>query len=146
MSNVTEETIPKETKSTDMMMTWATRKLEVYGLEISDLSGKFTLNSKVFKVEINILFSLSNPKYKEIIKQRQHLQGINKRDCDTKPDLPINMVLGASCYARIKMQEIATGRWPEEPVAELTQYWRGCYVSRESDRFKQSNAIKNICW
>ena len=109
------------------------------------MSGKFTLNSKVFKKEINILLSLSNPKYKEIIKQQQHLQGTNTRDCDTKPDLPINMVLGASCYARIKMQEIAMGRSPEEPVAELTQYWRGYCVSRESDRFKQSNAIKNIC-
>ena len=109
------------------------------------MSGKFTLNSKVFKVEINILLSLSNPKYKEIIRQRQHLQDISTRDCDTKPDLPINMVLGASCYARIKMQEIAMGRSPEEPVAELTQYWRGYCVSRESDRFKQSNAIKNIC-
>lgn len=39
--------IQKETKIFDMMMTSTMRKLEVYDLEILDLSGKFTLNSQV---------------------------------------------------------------------------------------------------
>ena len=39
--------IQKETKIIDMTMTSTRRKLEVYDLEISDLSGKFTLNLQV---------------------------------------------------------------------------------------------------
>ena len=41
--------IQKEVKDIDKMMTSATRKLKVYDLEISNLSGKLTLNSKVYK-------------------------------------------------------------------------------------------------
>ena len=46
-------------------------------IEISDLSGKFTLNSEVYKVETNTLLSLPNREYKKIMKQHLHLRGIN---------------------------------------------------------------------
>ena len=36
--------IKKETKDIDMMMYSTTRKLEVYHVEISELSGKFKIN------------------------------------------------------------------------------------------------------
>ena len=116
------------------MITSTTRKLDVYDLEISDLLGKFTLNLKVYKVERNMLLSLPNPKYKKIIEQRQHLRGINMGDLPIKKqqlDLPINMILGASDYARIKVQEIQRGGSPGEPVVQLTQFWKGYYVFRE---------------
>ena len=60
-------------------------------------------------------------KYQEIIKERQHSQGINKNDRGTKPDLPIHMVLEPSDYARIKVQEILRVGSPGEPVTEITQ-------------------------
>ena len=43
-------------------------------------------------------------------------------NCNTKPDLPIRMVLGASDYARIKVQVTPRVGSPGEPVAELTQF------------------------
>ena len=80
------------------MMTSATRELDVYDFEISDLSGKFTLNSKVYKVETNTLLSLPNREYKNIMKQYLHLRGINMDHRDEKSDLSIHMLLGANCY------------------------------------------------
>ena len=56
-----------------------------------------------------------------------------------KSDLLIHMVLGASDYLQIKVQEIPRIGSPGEPVAKLTQL--GYDVSRERDRFKQSNVI-----
>lgn len=47
LSRLKMKLIQKETKIFDMMMTSTMRKLEVYDLEILDLSGKFTLNSQV---------------------------------------------------------------------------------------------------
>ena len=43
-------------------------------------------------------------------------------DNATKPELPINMMLGASNYARIKVPEMPRVGSPEKPVAELTRF------------------------
>ena len=114
--------IQKETRNIDMTMNSTTRKLEVYNLEILNLSGKFPLNSEVYKVERNTLLSLPNPKYNGIIEQHRHLPEINMNECDTKPDLPIHMFLRASVYAWIKARVIPRVGPPEELVAELTQF------------------------
>ena len=90
--------VQKKIKNIDMMMTSATRELDVYDFGISDLSGKFTLNSKVYKVETNTLLSLPNREYKNIMKQYLHLRGINMDDRDEKSDLSIHMLLGANGY------------------------------------------------
>ena len=70
---------------------------------MSDLSGKFTLNSNVYKVERNTVLSLQNQKYKEIIEQTQNLRDINKIDHNAKPDLSIHIVLVASGFAQINL-------------------------------------------
>ena len=97
--------VQEEIKNIDMMMISTTKKLKVYDLQILHLLGRFKRNSKAYKAEKKFL-SLPNPKYKHIIEQHQHLQGIKMNDCDTKPDLPIHMVLEATAYAQIKVQEI----------------------------------------
>lgn len=79
-----------------MMITLTTRKLEVHDVDISDLTEKFVLILKVYKVVRNTFLLLPNPKYKQIIEQDQHLWGTNMNDRNIKPDLPIHMVLGAS--------------------------------------------------
>ena len=61
--------IKKETKNIDMMMSSTTRKLQIYDVEISELSKKFIINSAVYKVKKNALLSLPNPKYKAITDQ-----------------------------------------------------------------------------
>ena len=83
--------IKKEAKNMDMMMSWTTRKLEIYDMEISELSEKFKINSAVCKVEKNRLLSPPDPKYKAILEQYKHLASINRNDNDTKPELPIHM-------------------------------------------------------
>ena len=119
--------VQKKIKNIDMMMTSATRELDVYDFGISDLSGKFTLNSKVYKVETNTLLSLPNREYKNIMKQYLHLRGINMDDRDEKSDLSIHMLLGANGYRRIKVQEILRVGSSGEPVGELTQFgWVLC--------------------
>lgn len=84
--------IQKEIKNTGIVMT-STR---------SDLPGKLNLNSKV-KCKRNTLLSLPNQKYEKIIEQHQHLRGINMNQWNRNPDPPMNMVLGTSDYAWIKV-------------------------------------------
>ena len=50
-----------------MMMPSVTRKLEIYDVEILELSEKLKINSAVYTIEKNTLLSLSNPKYKAIL-------------------------------------------------------------------------------
>ena len=98
--------IKKEIKNIDMRMSSTTRKLEINDVEISELSEKFKINSPVYIVEKSTLLSLPNPKYKAILDQYKHLRGVNMNDDDTKPELPINMILGASDYERIIVPEM----------------------------------------
>ena len=76
------KSIKKETKNIDMMMPSTTRELEIYDVEISELSEKFKINSPVYKVEKKTLLSLPNQKYKAILDQCKHLTGINMNDKD----------------------------------------------------------------
>ena len=112
--------IKKETRNIDMMMCSTTKKLEIYDVEILELWQKFKINSAVYKVEKNTLLSRPNPKYKVIIDQYKHLVGINMNDNDTKPELPILMILGARYYPRIKVPEMPRVGSTRESVAELT--------------------------
>ena len=105
LSKLKVKPVQEEIKNIDMMMISTTKKLKVYDLQILHLLGRFKRNSKAYKAEKKFL-SLPNPNYKHIIEQHQHLQGIKMNDCDTKPDLPIHMVLEATAYAQIKVQEI----------------------------------------
>ena len=52
-----------------MMMFSTAKKLEIYDVEISELSEKFKINSAGYKVEKNTLVLQLNPKYKTIIDQ-----------------------------------------------------------------------------
>ena len=113
-------------------MSSTTRKLEIYDVEVSELSEKFKINSPVYIVEKSTLLSLPNPKYKAILDQYKHLRGVNMNDDDTKPELPIHMILGASDYARIIVPEMPRVWSPGEPAAELTRFgWVGYHVPRK---------------
>ena len=103
-------------------MSSTTRKLETYHVEKTELSEKFKINSPVYKVERNTLLSLSNPKYKAILDQYKHLKCINMNGNDSKPELPIHMILGVSDYARVKVPEMPRVGSPGEPVAELARF------------------------
>ena len=112
--------VRKETKRIEMMMHSTTRKIDVYEVEIKDVTGSFKITTEVSKVERETLISLPNPNYETVLQQHQHLRDITMNDTDTKAELPIHMILGASEYTRIKIQEMPRIGQSGEPIAELT--------------------------
>ena len=80
------------------------------------------METEVNKVDMRVLLSVPNPRYAEKINQYPHLEGVVMDDKDSKPILPIHLILGASEYSHIKTvtkQKIGS---PGEPVAELTAF------------------------
>ena len=59
-----------------MMMHSTSRKIDMFEVEIKDLSERFQLKSEASKVEREILLSLSNPNYEEFLKQHHELRNI----------------------------------------------------------------------
>ena len=113
--------IRRETERIEMMIHSTTRKIDVFEIEINDVSGDFQFKAEVSKVERETLLSLPNPNYESVLRQHQHLRDIKMNDTDTKAELPIHLILGASEYTRIKVQEMPRVGQPGEPVAELTR-------------------------
>ena len=114
--------IRKETKHIEMMMHSTTRKIDVFGIKINDVSGNFQLTEEVTKIERETLLSRPNPNYESVLRQHQHLRDTKMNDTDTKVDLPIHLILGASEYTTIKVQEMPRVGQPREPIAELTRF------------------------
>ena len=104
-----------------MMMHLTTRKIDVFEIEIDDISRDFQLKAEVNKVERETLLSLPNPNYESVLRQYQHLRDIKVNDTDTKEELPIHLILGASEYISIKVQEMPRAGLPGQSVAELTR-------------------------
>lgn len=59
-----------------MMMHSTSRKIDMFEVEIKDLSERFQLKSEASKVEREILLSLPNPNYEEFLKQHHELRNI----------------------------------------------------------------------
>ena len=109
-----------EHKRIDMMMCSTTQKIEQYDVNISNTRGKFEMTTTVSKVDKGVLLSIPNPQYNDKIKMFLHLAGVTMDDEDTKPELPIHLILGASEYSRIKTQTKPKIGKAGEPIAELT--------------------------
>ena len=62
-----------------------------------------------------------NPNYESVLRQQQHLPDIKMNDTDPKVELPNHLILGASEYTRIKVQEMPRAGQPGERIAELTR-------------------------
>lgn len=126
--------IRREPKRIEMMLHTVNRMTEVYDLEIHSLKGDFHLNTEVTKVDRAVLLSLKNPNYDDMMSEFPHLQGVSMNEVDTKPELPVHLILGASEYARIKMQTKPRVGKPGEPVAELTRLgWTIMSPGKEAD-------------
>lgn len=65
---------------------------------------------------------LENPKYEELMERYAHLRGVYMDDKDTKPELPIHLVLGTSEYARLKNSTAPKIALLGQPVAEKTRH------------------------
>ena len=78
------------------------------------------MTTMVSKVDKSVLLSIPNPRYADKIKTFSHLAGVTMDDEDTKPKLPIHLMLGASEYLRIKTHTKPKIGKAGEPIAELT--------------------------
>ena len=95
-----------EHKRIEMMMCSTTQKIEQYDMKISNTCtrGKFEMKTTVSKVDKGVQLSIPNPQYNDKIKMFPHPAGVMMDDEDTKPELPMHLILGASEYSRIKTQ------------------------------------------
>ena len=105
-----------------MMMHTTMRKIQIYNLKISNCEEDFELCTDVSKVEKHVLLSLANPNYEGMIRKFSHLKGIKMTETDTKSELPVHLVLGASEYPQIKTSVPPKIGSIGEPVAEYTRF------------------------
>ena len=97
-----------------------TKEIETYDVQVCDLKEKFTIPVKVTKVDRGELLSVDNPKYQEMIASYPHLKGVE--DLDTKSQLPVHLIFGASEYCKIKTRKPQITGATGKPVAELTRF------------------------
>ena len=83
---------------------------------------KQTGDNGVTKVEKGELVLLDNPNYPGLIHSYPHLKGVRMNDTDTKAQLPVHLIPGASEYAKIKTNIPVKIGTPGQPIAELTRF------------------------
>ena len=108
-------------KKVEMLMASTTTRMEIHKSTISSKSGDYELEVDLVKVNKGTLLEVENPQYKKLIESYPHLKGVKMDDYDTKPYLPVHVILGAGEFAKIK-----TGTRPRvgnqgDPVAEYTK-------------------------
>ena len=116
---------PSEVKSQriHMLMASKTTRVEIYDAEVSSLDENFKTNVKVSKVNKPELLFVKNPNYDQLLRKHDHLRGVTMDDGDTKPQLPIHLILGNGEYARIKTStKPLIGKEDGEPIAEKTKF------------------------
>ena len=91
---------------------------------IENLSGNFHLRTEITKVNRGVPLTLTNPWYKDILAEYNHLREVEIDDVDLKKELPVHLILGTSEYARIKTETTPKMGKPAEPIAELTRFGR----------------------
>ena len=117
-----------------MMLGSVNKVISVHKLSVNNIEGDFKLDTEVTKVDRNELLTLKNPRYRETLAKFPHLNGVQMHDNDEKPELPVNLILGASEYARIKTETKPKLGRPNEPVAELTRFgWTILSPGKEID-------------
>ena len=72
--------------------------------------------------------SVKNPQYNKLLGKYNHLNGAKLEDRDTRPEIPIHVVLGTSDYAMVKTTTDQKVGLPGQPIAENTP-WMDSNVS-----------------
>ena len=104
---------------------------QVRNLTISNQEGSFKLKVDIHKVDKEILLTVPNSEYKTLLQSYSQLKGVfiddvDDDDDDTKAELPVHIVLGASNFSKIKTNMPARTGKTGEAVAELTKF--GCMI------------------
>lgn len=113
---------PKETltKRIDMMLGSSTTDVKIYSATLGAIDGTFDMNIEPTKVHKSQLLTLDNPNYATLLSKYSHLRGLKTEDNNTRPQIPIQVVVGASKYATIKTSKAQRVGKPGQPVAEKT--------------------------
>ena len=111
----------QEIKTIEMMLHTTTKKIDVYNVQITNVNKTFQMSSEVSCVDRPVLLTLPNPRYREVTANNPHLEGVEMDDVDSKPMLPVHMILGASDYSRVKTTTPTKVGDDGKPVAENTR-------------------------
>ena len=113
---------PKEvkTKRIEMMLTSSTTRVEIYSANLKSLDSKFDMNVELSKVDKPELMTVKNPEYTKLLQKFSYLRGTKLNDPDSRAQIPIHVVLGASDYAMIKTTTAQRVGLPGQPIAERT--------------------------
>ena len=127
--------IDVKVKQVDMLLETSVSRLETYKSCVESVYGDFKMDVNLIKVNKGELLTLDNPNYDSVIAKYPHLKGVELRDRDTKPRLPVHIILGAGEYARVKTETPPHIGKDGEPVAELTKLgWFVMSPGQEFDR------------
>ena len=95
-------------------------------MQIEDIHRDVSLEAELCKVERRELLKPPNPHYVDLIKRYHHVRESIMDDNDQKKELPVQVILRASDYSKIKTMIKPRIGQTGEPVAEQTQL--GCTI------------------
>lgn len=78
------------------------KRPKIYSAPLGAVNEKFNMNIELTKVYKPQLLTIDNPNYATLLSKCSHLKGVNIDGYDSRPQIPIHVVLGASEYATIK--------------------------------------------
>ena len=110
-----------EQRRIEMLMANTVKTFNIHELEISNDNGTFTLETEVTQVDRDVIMKFPNPQYQNVLKKYSHLKGVKIIDEGTKKELPVQIIVGASDYSRIKTSTGTRVGNPGEPIAEYTR-------------------------
>ena len=95
----------KEVRQIEMMLGSMTREVLISNIRVGATDGSYKIDVDVTRFERGNLLTIANPHYQKLIDSYNHLKGVTMEDKDSKPFLPIHLILGASAFATIKTVE-----------------------------------------
>lgn len=113
--------------------------MELSSITVRAVDGSTELKVDVTKADRKELLMVDNPNYQKIIDSYAHLQGVHMDDSDSRPHLPVHLILGASEYAAVKPTERPRIGLPGEPVAEKTKL--GCTIMSPGREIDHTNML-----
>ena len=114
--------------------------MELSSITVRAVDGSVELKkADVTQANRKELLIIDNPNYQKIIVSYAHLQGVHMDDSDSKPHLPVHLILGANEYAAVKPTERPRIGLPGEPVAEKPKL--GCTIMSPGREIDPTNTL-----
>ena len=104
-----------------MLVGTSVSRLETYRSCIESVCRDFKRDANLIKVNKGELLTVDKPDYDSVIAKYPHLKGEELHGPDTKPRLPVHIILGAREYARVKTETPPHIGRDGKSVAELTK-------------------------